>query len=533
MMVIVATFDANLHAVEWPDEKLAQQSPEAKQVLAKMEADDEAGALKLAEKLARKHPDVVDLPVLIGAIQAGSGNYDQAFAAWKRAVLGRDTDVVPLAMMARLHEERAELGPGGVRIGGGVRYDPKGMKTDRDAFVRAEYLAGAECLAQILARQPRAYPYQVKRLEFLVAAKDFAAARSAGEGYLKLMPDNGELWRLVAQAEIAGGDFVRARVAAEQAVRLQPNSSGACKIMADVMRHAGDPEADSWVKRARFNAFVPDFLVVSFTPENVARIDTLCPFNFDDFESYKRPDRATWKKNQDAARQVIDELIARKDRESSHLLAAIAWNHSWHGELENAIFAELEQRRVEPLLVSLFDHAESTCTVGGAALALARMKSEAVFAAMVERLPQDRTMFPMRLPEALAIYQRPETVRVIAGAMRTAVEDERRAGSGVMAMMAGMGTRLFIKRCLWSLAAFKTPAARQVLEEMSKERDWEIDATAALYALTGEQRTLDLLLKRLKREPKGAEGIADRLRYLGLEPAAKAIELLIPKEEKK
>jgi hypothetical protein len=141
-------------------------------------------------------------------------------------------------------------------------------------------------------------------------------------------------------------------------------------------------------------------------------------------------------------------------------------------------------------------------------------------------------MFPMHLPESLAIYQRPEAVAALADAVRTAIQEQRRAGEGVEALMAGMGTGFFIERCLWALATFKTPAARQALEETAKERRWEIEATAALYVQGGEQRTLDALLKKLKREPKQAEGVAEQFRARGLESAAKAVEALIPEKKK-
>lgn len=531
VIVAVAVLCVPSRAVEWPDERLADQSPEAKQVIAKLEAGDEAGAIKLAGKLIRKKPDVVDLPVLLGAIHAGNGAYDDAIEAWKRAVRGRDTDVVPLAMMARLHEERAKLGPGGAHVAGGIRYSGKEMKADRDTFVQAQYRAGAECLAQIIARQPRALTYQVKRLEFLVSAKEFAAARAAGEEYLKLNPENGDLWRLLAEAEVAAGDQARARAAAEQAVRWQPNNAPACRVMADILRRAGDANAESWAQRARFHAYVPEFLHGSFSPEAAAFVDVLS-FPANGLRADGSPDEQVQKKWQEAARQVIQELEARKDESSSQLLAAAAWRHEWHGEVENGIFAELERRRAESLLIALFDHAESTCTVGGAAPALARMKSDAVFAAMIERLPQDRSMFPMGLPESLALYQRPEAVKALDAAVRVAIQEQRRAGQGVDALMAGMGTRLFVERCLWSLATFKTPEARQALEQVAADRDWAIEAGAALYVQSGDAAILEKLLQRLKREPKQAEGVAEQFRAHGLESAAQAVAVLIPKAQK-
>lgn len=531
VMAVSATLSLSLLAVDWPDERFAEQSPEGKQVMAKLEAGDERGALKLAEKLARKKPDQVDLPVLIGAVHASNGAYDEAIAAWKRAVRGRDTDVVPLSMMARLHEERAKLGPGGVRVGGGIRYSAQDLKVDRDAFVQAEYRAGAECLAQIIALQPRALPYQVKRLEFLVAVKDFEAACQAGDDYLKLSPESGELWCLVAQAELAAGDLARARPAAEQAVHWQPNSAGACRTMAEVLRAAGDTAAESWAQRARFHAYVPEFLHVPFAPGTAALVDKLS-LPADAMRADGFPDEEVQKKWREAARQVINGLVAQKDDASSQLLAAIAWRHEWHGEVEEGIFAELEQRRAEPQLIALFDHAGSACTVGSAAPALARLKSEPVFATMLERLPQDRSMFPMHLPESLAIYQRPEAVKALADAVRAAIQEQRRAGNDVEALMAGMGTGLFIERCLWSLATFKTPAARQAIEEIAKEKRWEIEGLAALYVQNGEQTTLETLLKKLKREPKQAEEVVERFRIRGLEPAAKAVEALIPEKKK-
>lgn len=512
-------------AAEWPDERLPMESAEARRLIAKYESTPLPALLKEAKAAAAREPDNEELWLLVASMHAESGEYDAALDALRRGLKPGDTEVVLLAMMARIHEERAQLGPGGVRVSGGVRYDPQQMNVDRAEFARGQLRAAAECVARILVRQPRALPYQVKQVEFLLGADETEPARAAARSYTELTPESAELWRWRARAELAAGELSASREAAERALALQADDAAACRVLAEVFRRSGEEDAaKQWAQRARFHTYVPDFLRMPFEPEWAAAVERLSPP-----EARNEMTDEAMKAWRDAARETIEALLARPDEHATtKLLAAAAYRHDWHGEVEDRIFDELERRRAESELIALFDRGQAACTIGGAAPALARLKTEAVFASMLERLPQDRGMFAMNLPEALALYQRPEAIPVLDEAMRSAMQSARRTGTDIEAMLAGAGTRSFIARCLWALAEFPTPEARQALERAVKEREWAIDASAALYAQSREPRQLAALLKRLKREPKQAEWVAKRFRARGIEDAAKSVEALKP-----
>lgn len=514
--------------IEVQFERLELTTPEARSLVEKLQARDTAVAMKEARKLVKKHPGNLELWHILGSLQAEAGEYDEALASLASGVRGEKSDLPFLLLMARIHEDRAELGPGGSRVAGGVRYQPSALLAgDRASFSKEQLRLAAEKFALALKLHPETKTYQAKHVALLLAAGEAEAAATASAAYLQLNPGDGDLLLQQAKAAVNLGRWAEARAAAEQCLVSLPADPELHAVLSQIAAQAGrSEEASAWNRRARFHSFIPEFLPLPYSEAGFARIAPLLR------SEAATDDEAQQKAWREQAKVAIEALIADKSDDATRMLAAVAWRHEWHGEVENAIYDELEARRAEAVLMALFDRANSVCTVGSCAPALARLGSEAAFPLMIERLPMDRNMFAMNLPEALVIYGRPEAVAPLAEALAAAVgEDDRRHGS-IDAMLGGMGTGMFIRRCLRALDRFGTPPARAALEKYADHRVYGVEVNASLFLQTREKRHLDKLLKQLRKAPDDAADVAERFEKAGL-PEAASIAALAKKSAKK
>lgn len=520
LLICIVGAPAAAMEVEIPGERLPFETPEAKKLIAKIEAGEVAGALKEAGKLAKRKPDNLELWMILGSLQAEGGNYDAASAALERGIRGRGSDLPFLLTLGRIHEDRARLGSTGARVGGMVRYSPSAATdVDEAAFKAGQFREAADCFKRALALQPGTKPYQIKHGSLLLLSGDAGGAARAAREYLQVNPDEPELWLLLAKAALQNESWTEAHEAADRCVALRATEPEACRVLARCAERAGLPEeAETWSRKARYFSYVPDFLPVPYTAEAYAGI---APLLRDEGEM----DEARAKLWREQAKAAIQGMIANPNDGSSRLLGIIAWHHGWHGDVEDRIYAELEKRKAEDVLMALFDRASSYCTVGSTVPALARLGSEVAFPLMIERLPSDRNMFPMNLPEALALYGRPEAVAPLGRALQEALKDDAGAGRSMDAMMGGIGTGMFIERCLWALATFGTPEARRLLEEAATQPAWRVEATAALFKQSREAAHFEALLTLLRKNPDRAESIAQRYHAARL-PEAAAVEEL-------
>lgn len=512
--------------IEMPHEPMSLATPEARKLVENIDAGDIQASLKEAAKLVKRQPDNIELWHILGSLQAQMGEYDEALASLGKGLRGKGTDLPFLLTMARIHEDRARLGPGGARIGGMVRFQPTKTGQDETTFKSEQLRLAVGKVEQALQWQPEAKSYQAKHTALLLAAGDATAALEAARSYLKINPDNADLLLQAAKAAVALERWSEAQASAGQCVALRATEPEALEILGTLAARAGHADvAAAWFRKARFHAYIPEFLATPFSEENAARLAPLVrDGNLEDEEQFK-----VWRTGAMAA---IDRLLAEKTDDSTRLLGVIAWHHDWHGPVEDRIYAELEARKAEAVLMALFDRANSFCTVGSCAPALARLGSETAFPLIIERLPGDRNMFSMRLPESLAIYGRAEAVAPLGKALKDAIAGSRRAQGNALNPMEGMGTGYFATRCIWALARFASPDARRVLEEVVGDKTYGIEATAALFLQTREAGYYQKLLKLLRKNPADAGDIADRFKDAGL-PEAGAVAAIAEAAEKK
>lgn len=503
--------------IEVPFEPLEPSSPEVKRLISLAESGALDKAVADAQKLASKQPDNIDAWMFLGLMQAESGEYEKALAAFEKGIRKTDADLPFLLMMARVHEERGRLGPGGARIGGSVRYTKAPDNIDADAFKSEQFRAAAKCFERALGIRPGVKPYQAKQVELLTQATETQAAYDAAKEYVKINPDYAELWLRLARAAQLSARWEEAQEAAMRCLALNDSEAGACEIMAELSDKKGDANsAGMWRQKWRFHSAIPGFFAVPYSGENYAMIKDILEEEYEP-EDPKIPGAKTVSKEWIArVKNNIDTLIAQKSGISSQLMGAIALSHQWHGEIENRIYAELEARKDEALLVMLLRKAQSACTIGSCAPALARLKSDAAFPLIVELLPNDRGMFSMRIPEALAIYGRPEAAAMIASALRETMGRLESSGGSPNALMSGFGERIFARRCIWALEDFKTPETQSALAKAAREDGFRSDALAVLFYQTREKTWFTQLIAHLKRNPRGAEEIAEYFRKTGL-----------------
>ncbi len=524
-LVLAGTLDAADLSI--PMEGLPQDTAADKMLAVKMDSGDFEGALKSAQEVVRKSPDTLGAWFLIGATAAQNGEFDQAIGALEHGLKNKETDVPFLLMIARIHEDRAELGPGASRIGGMVRYQPQAMKADPEKFRTDHLRLAADCFRRVIELRPTVALYQAKRASLLLAAGDSETAERETQAHLKDSPDNALLLLQLAKASVKTEHWEAARTSAEHCIALAPAEPEACEVLSAVAVHDGrETEAREWTGKTHFYNYMPRFLTVAYSEAHVRVVEEVTRSNQPDHET-KEAIEARNKK----ARLAIDGLIAEKSNESSRLLAAIAWHHEWHGEVEEGIYRELENRRDEAIIMAVFDHAQSYCTVGGCAPALARLKSETAFPLILERLPSDRNAFAMGLPEALALYHRPEAVPVLGRTVQDIIDEKKGAGAPGD-FMAFIGGRMLASRCLWALSCFDGAEARRYLETAAQKKEWSAEATAALFVQSKDPRHFKALMKVLKRDPAEARSIAERFNGLGL-PEAVAVQALVPPEKRK
>lgn len=510
--------------LEVPLERLPG-TPEEATLEARLKGDDFPGAMREAQRLLKKSPAPMGARLFVGSVQAQEGEYDRAVATLEQGLSGQDSDVPFLVTLARIHEDRAELGPGGTRRGGMVSYTKAGMEADAGAFRQAQLKLAAGRFERAIVLRPGVSLYQAKRAALLLAAGDAVAAEKAAKDSLVQFPDDAQLWLQAAKAGLQLGHWEDARVAAEHCLVKKPAESEALRVLAGVAAHLGHgAERAEWERKARYHDYVPEFLSVPYSNWSAAVVDAQVS---DRPEGEEETDEQR-QQRQERGRAEIKGLMRDKSPEATRLLAVIAWHHGWHGETENEIYRELEERKAEAALMAVFDKARSYCTVGSCAPALARLNSDVAFPLILERLPADRNTFGMGLPEALALYRRPEAVPVLGKVLREAmaVKPSRDPGE----IMAAMGGRMLIDRCLWALSAFRGADARNHLEAAARQKEWAPTATAALFAQSRDRRDFDKLIKLLKKNPDEARFIAARFESVNL-PEAAAVRALVPPEK--
>lgn len=519
--------------IEVPFEPMPPSSPEVKKLMSIAESGALDKAAAEAQKLTTKQPDNLDAWMFLGLMQSESGEYEKALAAFEKGIRKMDADLPFLLMMARVHEDRGRLGLGGARIRGGVRYTKVPDDINEEAFKAEQFRAAAKCFERALEIRPGVKPYQQKRAVLLLSAGDVRSAYDGAKAYVKVNPDDAVLWLQVARAAQLLGKDDDAREAAERCLTLNNSAAAAYAIMADLCEKKGDGnEANLWRQKQRFYAAVPDFFAGPYCDESYALMKTIIEKEYEP-ENLDLPGVRTYTRDwMKRAESSIDGLIAKKSNVSSQSLASIALSHEWHGEVENRIFAELEARKDEALLVLLLKKAQSACTIGGCAPALARLKSDAAFPLIIDLLPNDRGMFSMRIPEALAIYERPEAAAALTAALGEAIKRNKGVRQSPENFMSGFGEAMFLERCIWALKGYNTPEVQAVLKKAAKEGLCKTGACAVLFLQTRDKAYYKQLMGHLKKQPGDAEGIAYAFRKAGL-PENAEIEKIAQAEKEK
>lgn len=529
VLAMVWNFGLRAEEIDVPMPQLLRKTKEDRSLADKLQAGNYPAALKEASKLVKKKHPTAGAYLLVASQQASEGESQAAIQTLEKGLRHQGTDLPLLVMLAKLHEDRARLGPGGERVGGAIRYTKLPGDLDAVTFRLVELRAAVACLSEAARYQPTVPLYHAKRIWLLLAAGDVAAADEVAAAAVKQFPDHSIVQLEAAKVAARAGRWQEARQHAERSLALRSNEAAAYQVLADAAEQAGDVAAkNEYIRQATFYAFVPEFLPLKFSARTADAADRLTRHP----DLQEEPSQAAAQAWRSQARAFIERLMDEKDADSTWLLAAVAWHHDWHGEVEHAIYREIEERRDEATLVALLNHARSVCTVGGCAPALARLKSEVAFPLILERLPSDTNMFAMKLPEALAIYQRPEAVPALGRALEdamTRMADER----DPMELMTSIGTRRFIDRCIWAVASFPGPEAAAILRKAAKAKRADLEVEAAMFRQGRNPKAFAALMARLAKDPRQAEYIAGLFEEAGLPEASQVAALIPPKPKGK
>jgi Flp pilus assembly protein TadD len=471
---------------------------------------DVSGAIAVLRRHLEEKPDDHEARLRLGRFLDHEGKADEAIAVWKAglarkggATSGRRT--LHLAMARRLRQQ-AEDGPNVVRRRQTVTFRP-----GEDAGAEKAYRE---------ARARRALAHFQAALELEPADADALAAAAGLQNALERHAAAAATWRTGVKRFPGRSTFVlglayslellgKVDEAADQyrrALGLSPRLAVAHAALAKLYARQGKArEAREAAARARFFGWLPDFVELSYDARVARTIEAL---------------------SRKGREKVIERLLEERSRTASALLAALIHRHRDHGPLEDRMFAELSRRQRVDLLRALLRHGKTTCTLRGAAHALARLKDPALLDLLVRMLPGDtRGVFWIDVAGALATLGDP---RAVPHLVQVLAPERRHKAPRDDFMMQSLGLLLARRRAACALGRFKADArARGALERGLKNPDLALHCRAALHRLTRGSGHLAALRKGLAREYDAS--IVEYVRAYAPEEA-RALARLAPKE---
>lgn len=175
----------------------------------------------------------------------------------------------------------------------------------------------------------------------------------------------------------------------------------------------------------------------------------------------------------------IDRLHQQGDEEARELLAALAWSHYAHGELEDKAFASLGKAGDIGRLNRIYEHAQSACTLGGCLRELVRSRAPGTFERLQEQLANDGGMFGIGVIPLMVELGDPR-------AMTTLISYSRDKEAPLFSA------------ALVALGWFDSDETRRHLEYWFKDKEAQPFAAAALYRITRDEKWIKPLQKLKK-----------------------------------
>lgn len=465
----------------------------------------DSGKVEEAEKLLRDalaaDPADGEARLLLGNVLDWDGRPDDALGVWEAGLVGKDPDVPLLMAVGALHLRRAADGPLVTRRRGNQEMKFTKEPVDEEGFRGTHREAGLAAYRKAAAIRPADIEVGLALADLLSDLGRADEALKAWEVLGKRTSKDPAVLVGLGRALLASGKKPEAKGKIDQALKVAPRSSDAHEAMSEWLEASGKGmDATAAHRRAQIFGWLPAFSKLEFSD---ALYDQVAALAVDPFWNSKDATDAErmWKKKRD----IVDALLAKKDEPSWDLLVAICWNHCCHGPIESGIFQALTDRGKPsvPVLLRMLRERSSTCTVGGAAKALARMKEASAFEEVCARLPKDvDPMFPMDIAGVLVLYGDPRAVPALVAALDLDAPPEpkkpREKGGGRTVVIGAPGGDTSGEsmdgrgaargRAAFALGEFDVPEARAALEKGCANPEVGAFCHAVLWRLTKDEK---------------------------------------------
>jgi tetratricopeptide (TPR) repeat protein len=466
---------------------------------AQAERGDVTGAIAVLRRHLEESPGDHKARLRLGRFLDYEGRADEAIALWKAGLAHeRGRRALHLAMAYRLRKQ-AEDGPNVVRRRETVTYRPSSGGAAEKIYRMRRAKRALEHFQAALKLEPADSDALAAAGGLQNALKRHAAAAATWRAGVKRFPKQARFVLGLAYSLELLGRTDQAVAQYQKALGLDPRIAVAHAALAKLYAKQGKAgRAREARARARFFDWLPAFVELRYDAK-VART----------IEALERKGR----------RKVIERLLKERSKTSSALLAALIIKHRDHGELEDRMFVELAKRQRVDLLRALLENGQSTCTLRGAAHALAQLRDPKVFEVLVRLLRGDtRAFFWIDVANALAKLGDP---RAVPHLVEVLAPEHRHKTPKDDPMMGSLGLLLARQRAAAALGHFEAKEGKKALERGLKNPDLALHCHMALHRLTRGAEHLSALRKGLVKEyselvveyvraydPKAARGLA-------------------------
>jgi tetratricopeptide (TPR) repeat protein len=242
-------------------------------------------------------------------------------------------------------------------------------------------------------------------------------------------------------------------------------------------------EAETATRKGAFYNWLPAFCEMDYSPENYL-IFELVNFGGEKLDAKEKT-------------KEIKRLISDKTKVSTKFLAAIAYYHNIHEELEDAIFEELAKRDTYAnfMLIEVARNSEYLCAINHALNKLMEIRPAGTFALLVDLIPKDQhETETIRVADHLASLGNEQAVLHLVELLNVDFQ------TSVEVKSDNIGERKARQRAALALASFPNPQVMEILEKGLENADVGYYCAASLYKITLDEKYLTLIQAKEKDE---------------------------------
>lgn len=446
------------------------------------------------------------------------GQTDKAITTLRAGLHGEIEDLDLFDVLLTFYARRGEDGPTVSYKRGTISCSPSKDKVAEDAWKLEQYKLALEVCDKALKIEPKAEYFQYQRAVMLGALKRYEEAVKIYEALIVNYPEGPDLRLELSLIHMESGMTNEAVACLKAAVELDPRSPEASRRLAEYYEAVGNAErGEALARTADFYAWLPPFVNLPFTTNHFATYEIISGAR--EVEAAERE-------------KAVATLIASDDDDALIFLAALCYHHADHGELENMAFQALEAREEAgiPLLLMLFENAQSICTAGQAASALANQQCALAVDPLINSLSGDvRFIWTYNAAENLAKIGDPRAVSELIRMADVATELKKTEDDPMNEFTGRMAARY---RAAFALGAFASErdVVEKTLTSGLDNPQMRVACQAGLYRLTGDELYAKALLDDLAKDDDDQYLLSIALDASN-DPRARSLSGKLPKEK--